>query len=455
MNSALVAGERIAERFVLERLLGEGGMGAVWAAQHAVTGKRVALKFLKGTGAEERKRFVQEARVASAIRHPNVTEVHDVLELDGGRPMMVMDLLEGESLADVVERRGSLPVPELMPMALQVLAGLGAAHALGVVHRDMKPDNVFLARSSTGEVSVKVLDFGIAKLTTLSSGIRQTHALTQTGGVLGTPHYMAPEQVFGEKALDHRADFWSLGVMLYECLSGVCPIQGENIGQLFKAISQRTFLPLAERMPKLDRELAKLIDAMMAARPEDRPDSARAIAAVIASRTGLSLPAIAEPRWSPEARRLSVSPLDARPYGDASTTPHASRARARAVLALGAASLAAVGLLVWRVKADSHEALRETKTASTSASADAVARTEPSSTDPVPAAMPPSPSASASTPPVPNTSLGAGGPASPMRTSVVERTSTRASATPESTAAPTEAPKAPARTGGIYEVSPY
>ncbi len=453
MSTDLAAGQRIGGRFVLERLLGEGGMGAVWSAQHEVTGKRVALKFLKGTGAEERKRFVQEARVASAIRHPNVTEVHDVLELEGGHPVMVMDLLEGESLAEVLERRGSLPVQELMPMALQVLAGLGAAHALGVVHRDMKPDNVFLARSSTGEVSVKVLDFGIAKLTALASGIRQTNALTQTGSVMGTPHYMAPEQVFGEKALDHRADFWSLGVMLYECLSGVCPIQGENIGQLFKAISQRTFLPLAERMPKLDRELAKLIDAMMAARPEDRPDSARAIAAVIASRTGLPLPAIAEPRWSPESRRLSHSPLGARAHGDGSAAPHASRSRA--VLAIGAASLAAVGLLVWRVNADSHEASSETKAAGTNGSAETVARTEPSSLDPVPATMPPSPSASASAPPVPSTSLGAGGPTSPMRPSVVERTTTRASATPVTTAAPTEAPKAPARTGGIYEVSPY
>jgi serine/threonine-protein kinase len=290
MSEGLVVGARIAERFELTALIGEGGMGAVWAARHVVTGKSVALKVLKGKSAEHRRRFVQEARVAAAIRDPNVTEVHDVLELEDGQPFLVMDLLEGEPLGDELVRRGALPVDELMPIVLEVLAGLGAAHAAGVVHRDRKPDNVFLARGPHGERVVKVLDFGIAKLTAMSNAIRHTGALTQTGSVLGTPLYMAPEQVLGEKDLDHRADFWSLGVVIYESLTGTCPIQGDNIGQIFKSISQRSFPPLAERMPELDRELARLVDRMLSTRRDDRPSSARAIAEVIARRTGLALP---------------------------------------------------------------------------------------------------------------------------------------------------------------------
>jgi len=294
VSERLVVGARVAERFELTALIGEGGMGAVWAARHLVTGKAVALKVLKGSSPEHRRRFVQEARVAAAIRHPNVTEVHDVLELADGQPFLVMDLLEGEPLGDELVRRGALPVEELMPIALEVLAGLGAAHAAGVVHRDMKPDNVFLARGPSGERTVKVLDFGIAKLTAMSNAIRHTAALTQTGSVLGTPLYMAPEQVFGEKDLDHRADLWSLGVVLYEGLTGACPIQGDNIGQIFKSISQRSFPPLVDRMPELDRGVARLIDRMLSVRREDRPSSARAVAEVIARRLHLPMPPFAD-----------------------------------------------------------------------------------------------------------------------------------------------------------------
>ncbi|MBM4357549.1 MAG: protein kinase [Deltaproteobacteria bacterium] len=452
MTDDLATGQRIGERYVLDRLLGEGGMGAVWSAHHEVTGKGVALKFLKGSGTEERRRFVQEARVAAAIRHPNVTEVHDVLELDGGRPVMVMDLLEGTPLSDVLVHRGAIPVDELMPIALQVLAGLGAAHAVGVVHRDMKPDNIFLARSASGELTVKVLDFGIAKLTALAGAIRHTNAMTQTGSVLGTPHYMAPEQVYGEKELDHRADFWSLGVVLYECLTGKCPIEGANIGQLFKAICQHNFPPLAERMPSLDRGLATLVDTMMAAQPEARPESARDIAAVIARRTGLPLPAIAEPRWSPEARRLSQSPLAAFATTERHRAPLASRSRA--VLALATASLAAVGLLVWRVNAegDAGAVPRGVAGAPTGEPSSAADSLGARSADPVPVL------AASSAP-----STTEGDPVAPVATPRPREAIRPSPPSPPTTARPTtsapsvapEPPKSPARTGGIYEVSPY
>jgi serine/threonine-protein kinase len=220
-----------------------------------------------------------------------------------------MDLLEGEPLSALLERDGAIEPRRLIPLALPILAGLGAAHAAGVVHRDLKPDNVFLARdASTGETTVKLLDFGIAKLTEMATALRSTGGLTQTGSVLGTPHYMAPEQVFGEKTLDHRADFWSLGVVLYEGLTGVCPIQGDNVGQLFKAISLRAFPSLRDKLPNAPRDLTGLVDTMLSLRPEDRPASAGNIAAILADVAGLARPSIPDPSWAPNAIRSSVAP---------------------------------------------------------------------------------------------------------------------------------------------------
>ncbi len=321
MTTELAEGVTIAGRYTLSRLLGEGGMGAVWAARHVVTGKHLALKFLKGTGDDHRRRFVQEARVAAAIRHPNVVDIHDVFELPDGGLILVMDLLEGEPLSALLYRQQILSPAQLMPLTLEVLAGLGAAHAVGVVHRDMKPDNIFLCRLANGQTTVKLLDFGIAKLTGLETGIQHSGAMTQTGSLLGTPTYMAPEQVYGEKDLDHRADFWSLGIVLYECLTGSCPIDGDNLGQIFKMISTRGFLPLSVRLPALDPGIAALIDSMLSILPEDRPDSAGEIAEAIGLRMGLSSQNIPAPTWLPGARRktrTTVEPRDVAIVKDAS-----------------------------------------------------------------------------------------------------------------------------------------
>jgi eukaryotic-like serine/threonine-protein kinase len=331
----LEIGSVVAERYRLEGFLGEGGMGAVWSARHVVTGKVVALKVLKGGTEEHRRRFVQEARVAAAIRHANVVDVHDVLALADGRPVLVMDLLEGEPLSEALERRGPYSLEELGPIMLQVLAGIGAAHAVGVVHRDLKPENVFLCGSD-----VKVLDFGIAKLTALTSAIQHTAALTQTGSVLGTPMYMAPEQVFGEKSIDHRADIWSLGVVMYECLTGECPIRGENVGQIFKSISQRSFPPILRVLPNLEPTVADLVDRMLSTRVEDRPESARQVAAILAFHLNLDVPPIEEPSWSPESRR-SIKVVDP----NAETQVRAAPPRSRRAWWFGAAAVCLVGTI--------------------------------------------------------------------------------------------------------------
>jgi serine/threonine-protein kinase len=184
-------------------------MGVVWAATHAVTRKRVAVKLLKPEHTADpvrRERFMREARAASAVRHPNIIEIQDFIELEGDDLAMVMDLLVGESLGERLAREGRIPIGPLAPIMLQVLSAVGTAHAAGIVHRDLKPDNVFLAADPDGGVSVRVLDFGIAKILPGDRPVGLPLSLTQTGAVLGTPFYMAPEQIFGEKNVDARAD---------------------------------------------------------------------------------------------------------------------------------------------------------------------------------------------------------------------------------------------------------
>jgi serine/threonine-protein kinase len=258
------AGGVIAGKYRLDHVLGEGGMGAVWAATHLLTHKRVAIKLLKAdiASAESLRRFVREARAASAVRHPNVVEVHDILTLDDGSPAMVMDFLEGETLAQFLARTGPIPLLDLAAIMAPVLSAVASAHSVGIVHRDLKPDNIFLARLGDGRIEPMVLDFGIAKVLPFSEDIHAS-ALTHTGAVLGTPYYMAPEQAFGEKDVDVRVDVWALGVILYECSSGRRPIEGETLGQVFKSITTGKTVPLQDLVPQLPPEFVSLVEGML------------------------------------------------------------------------------------------------------------------------------------------------------------------------------------------------
>jgi serine/threonine protein kinase len=235
METELDEGAVVAERYRLLSILGHGGHSVVWAAEHIVTRKDVALKILTCDTPDGAERFVREAKIAAQIAHPSIVAVHDIFELDDASLVMVMDRLYGETLAARIER-APLAADELAPILVAVLDALEAAHAQGVVHRDLKPENVFLTESG-----VKVLDFGIAKW-------REPNAAdapgTATGTLLGTPHYMAPEQVFGESDVDARADIWALGVLSYEALTGCSPFDGENVGQVFRAIAQKEPAPL-------------------------------------------------------------------------------------------------------------------------------------------------------------------------------------------------------------------
>jgi eukaryotic-like serine/threonine-protein kinase len=276
------AGEIIAKRYRLDEELGHGGMGVVWAATHMVTRRRVAMKFLRGPTdlrTDLRRRFLREARAAGAIDHPNVVAVTDVFELEDETPVIVMELLVGETLRDRLVRVQRLPLGQAACVLVQVIAAVGTGHALGIVHRDLKPENIFLARAAAGEI-VKVLDFGIAKLLAGDADDAGTDSLTGTGSMLGTPSYMAPEQTLGEK-IDQRADIWALGVILYECLAGVRPLRGSGIGQVVLALATEGVQPLDRMLPDLPQEVTAIVMRMLSRERRDRPQDLLEVSEVL------------------------------------------------------------------------------------------------------------------------------------------------------------------------------
>jgi serine/threonine-protein kinase len=300
-SSALAPGKVIAQQYELRHPLGSGGMGVVWAARHIASGAMVALKLLRtGPGGAEDpdslKRFLREARAAASVRHAHVVAIREVLELSDGRPVLVMELLAGETLRTRLSRPPRMTLEEAARILLPVASAVGTAHAQGIVHRDLKPDNIFLSQDATGAPVVKVLDFGIAKVTRpIEDQASHGHGLTGSGEVLGTPNYMSPEQVFGERDIDQRSDVWSLGVILYECLSGIVPTKAGNIGQVFKLIVAGGIKPLGSVWPEAPDDIAHLVHRMLARRRDQRPFALNEIAAVLGRYTNLSVPAFGPP----------------------------------------------------------------------------------------------------------------------------------------------------------------
>jgi serine/threonine protein kinase len=304
MGTAPTSGAAIAGRYRLQKQLGHGGMGSVWEATHLVTRRLVAIKFLRATLAgrpEMHRRFLREARAAAAVDHPNVVEIYDVFELEDATPVMVMALLRGETFGRRLARETTLSLEDTLGVLLPVISAVGTAHALGIVHRDLKPENIFLAREEKSTV-VKVLDFGIAKLSTGDEMLDSV--FTVTGTMLGTPHYMAPEQGFGEKDVDHRADIWSIGAMLYEALTGGRPVEGNNLGQVLKRFLTSGITPISALVPDLPEEVASLVMRMLARERSERPADLREVHAVLTKYGGISTREFGAPR----VESPSVSP---------------------------------------------------------------------------------------------------------------------------------------------------
>ena len=232
-------GTVLAGRYEVLRRIGERGMGAVYEAKHALIGKRVAVKVLLEkfhAKSDFVARLLQEARLASSIGHENIVDVTDFGTTDDGRSFVVMEFLDGESLAELERREAPLPIERSLRIARQAASALGAAHAKGIFHRDVKPENLYLVRRGDADF-VKVVDFGISKAVKPGGDDgADAYRLTHTGLLLGTPLYMSPEQARGDEDLDHRADIWALGVLLYECLTGEVPFRANNYLQIISQV---------------------------------------------------------------------------------------------------------------------------------------------------------------------------------------------------------------------------
>jgi len=272
MPSPIVAGPGslvglILGRYRLNRLVGEGGMGAVYEATHQDLGRLAAIKTLHRRLADSeqaRARFLREGQAASRIRHPNVADVYDV-GIEEDCPYLVMEFLEGETLARHIAREGPLSVQRTADILVPVISAVCAAHELGVVHRDLKPDNIFLA-AQRGGVQPKVLDFGISKILNRDDA----SVLTDTGAFLGTPYYVSPEQARGSSAVDARSDQYSLGVVLFECVTSRRPIEGASPLAIIHRIVHGDFVPPRQLVPGLPAAVEDLILRAMGRDPKDR-----------------------------------------------------------------------------------------------------------------------------------------------------------------------------------------
>lgn len=268
-----LVGQVIEGKYRVCGIIGEGGMGTVYEAEHVAIGRRVALKVLRPEQVQKKEavsRFEHEVRVVSGIRHPGICQIFDVGRLEDGSPYMVMERLRGESLADRLERVKKVEARELCEIMIEALGGLEAAHRLGVVHRDLKPDNIFIGGEG-GRREVKVLDFGISKATGLEDAAGR---LTRTGMVMGTPYYMAPEQAMGERNLDRRVDVWGAGVVLYEALTGHRPFVAKNYNALLVQILTSAPRRAEEIEPSISPALAEIVRRALEKKRESRFGSA-------------------------------------------------------------------------------------------------------------------------------------------------------------------------------------
>jgi serine/threonine-protein kinase len=322
----------VVEKYRVERVLGEGGMGVVVAATHLGLDQRVAIKFLHPEAMRHKEaveRFQREAKVAAKVNSEYVARVHDVGTLEGGEPFIVMEYLEGGDLRELIRRGEPLPLGDVCEIALQACEALAEVHAAGIVHRDLKPSNLFVTRRADGSPCVKLLDFGISKFS--FHGDSADPALTATATVMGSPSYMSPEQLKSSKEVDASTDVWSLGVVLYEAITGRPAFRAETVPQVCAMIaSDDPPLPSSVR-PDIPMQLERAILDCLQKKPERRArlvDLARSLVDMAPERARVSLErmeaVLGESEAKPRSPRPSPRPQSEPPRDELPVLPLAT-----------------------------------------------------------------------------------------------------------------------------------
>jgi eukaryotic-like serine/threonine-protein kinase len=335
------------DKYRVVRVIGEGGMGVVFEAEHTLTQKRVALKWMLPALASTpdlAARFLREAQAAARVRHPNVVDVYDYGK-HGEAAYLVMEYLEGETLSAAL-RRGDLPLPTLIGLLLPALRAVAAAHKQGVIHRDIKPDNIFLSRHEE-LIEAKVLDFGISKVEARGA---QAVSLTRTGTAMGTPHYMSYEQLVGEKLIDGRTDVYAFGVILYEMLTGRLPFEAETFSALIVKVATTEPLPPVQLRADVPLPLQEIVQwAMVKNRDQRCPSMDALISALEPFAAFKGAPSYtSSPQASASAVSRKASAAEEQSPAPAASTLTSTKARSRtpaivatilsALFALGAAT---------------------------------------------------------------------------------------------------------------------
>ncbi|HEX5059328.1 MAG TPA: protein kinase [Kofleriaceae bacterium] len=326
----------LAGEYRIEKKIGEGGMGAVYGAKHPLIGKRAAIKVIRRELSSSREavdRFVLEAQSVNQIGHPNIVDVFGFGQLPDGRSFFVMEWLQGESLRERLQR--PLQFPEAIEFLEQIAKALHAAHEAGVVHRDLKPDNVFLESLKGEKPQVKLLDFGLAKLTGSDS---QRSDRTRTGVVMGTPLYLSPEQAKGAK-IDASTDVYSLGAMAYEMLAGVVPFKADSAVEIMAMhISQRA-IPLMQIAPWVPLDINNLVHTMLEKDPRQRPTAAQVRERLAACRSTAGAVTIgvamapssqspsSQPHWTPQVPQSAPPGVMQQPGSQPPMMAHAAMAQ--------------------------------------------------------------------------------------------------------------------------------
>ncbi len=460
----LVEGTILAGKYRTARVLGQGGMGIVVAAEHVQLEQKVAIKLLLPeilSNQEVVQRFLREARASARIQSEHVVRVFDVGTLETGEPYMAMEFLDGKDLGDVVRERGRLSPREAVDYVLEACEALAEAHQLGIIHRDLKPSNLFLARRSDGSELVKVLDFGISKTSAPDEG-----GMTRTSALLGSPLYMSPEQLTSSRNVDARSDIWALGIVLYELLTGRPPFVEDTLPQVIALVMHQPAPSLQDLAPEVPLALSDVVLRCLAKQPEGRFAHLGELSTALApfatpGHTSLDRIArrfgTARPSLSPSVSRSGVGAVSVNDNTSLSETKgtwggtlHEGRKRRNVGLWLGVAAGGAAlcgGLTVLLLGSGSEPSAAGSPSAETAPSISALATSPTPEPDKAAAPeaeslAPPTPEAAAAPAPTAPPAPATAATSTPARSTKTSSKPAPAQFAPASTAAPPATPQA-------------